>query len=191
MRIIGATTLVTATALAALLALANVLPANAASPAPRDPHFVPAAATDIHAPPDDQVVELADRSMRVFMASVREKSMQGLWNHISLRFREKFSVAQLDETFKAFYGLTITGDPLAGKSPIFPGAPMIDSNSNLIVDGYYPTTPWRVGFHLVYAMEGRTWKLIGINVSAKPPPAPDGSQSAAPDDPSAYRYQAL
>jgi hypothetical protein len=182
MRIIGVTTLATATALAALLVFTSVHPANAASTDPRDAHLVLAAATDIQAPSDDQVVELADRSMRVFMASVREKSMQGLWNHISPRFREKFSVSQLDETFKAFYGLAITGDPLAGKSPIFKGAPVIDSNSNLIVDGFYATTPWRVGFHLVYAMEGRTWKLIGINVSAKPPSAPDASQSAPDRD---------
>jgi hypothetical protein len=169
MRIIG----VPATVVMALLALGSLHAADAATHAPGAPPIVEAS-MDVQAPADDQVVELADNSMRIFMASVREKSMQGLWDHISYRFRQKFSVAQLDGVFKDFYGLQITGDPLAGKSPIFTAGPVINDDGNLIVDGYYATTPWRVSFHLVFAMEGRTWKLVGINVSAKPPAAPTG-----------------
>jgi hypothetical protein len=156
-----------------LLALVNVVAAAEPAQSLRTHSIVAASATDIQAPPDAQVVELADRSMRIFMTSVREKSMRGLWNHISPRFRDQFSIAQLDDIFKAFYSLKITGDPLADKSPIFTAGPSIDSNSNLVVDGFYPTMPWRVSFHLVFAMEGRAWKLVGINVNAKPPPGAD------------------
>ena len=166
MQIVNATT--KAMALAALLALANLPPANAGAPAPRDQMPILASAADIQAPSDDQVVELADRAMRVFITSVREKSMQALWNHVSRQLREQFSVAQLDEAFKSFYSVPITGEPLAGKSPIFTAGPTIDGNSNLVVDGYYATTPSRVSFHLVFAMEGRAWKVVGINVNAKP-----------------------
>jgi len=83
-----------------LLALTSM--AAAAEPTQSSRSIIVASATQIQAPPDDQVVELADRAMRIFMTSVREKSMRALWNHISLRFRDKFSVAQLDEIFKAF-----------------------------------------------------------------------------------------
>jgi hypothetical protein len=179
MRKIRATT---ATALAALLALTNVFPAVAAAPGPTKSLVLLSSSQDMQVPADEYVVELADRTMRVFMSSVREKSMQSLWDHISPRFREKFSVAQLDEVFKGFYGM-ITGDPLLGKSPIFAATPTIDANSNLVVDGFYTTAPSRLGFHLVYAMEGRTWKLVGINVTAKPVTAPAASSNT--------RYQAL
>jgi hypothetical protein len=188
MKLIGETT--KATALAALLALASLMPANAGAPAPRDQMPVLVSAENIQVPSDEQVVELADRAMRVFMTSVRTKSMQALWNHVSLQLRQKFSVAQLDKAFKAFYGLSITGEPLAGKSPIFTNGPTIDGNSYLVVDGYYTTSPSRVGFHLVFAMEGRTWKVIAINVSTTPIGAAN-SQSSAPNDRSASRYQAL
>jgi len=181
MRIIRATT--KATALAALLALANVFPALAATHVPTNSPVLLTSAADIQVPADEHVVELADRTMRVFMSSVRDKSMQALWDHISPRFREKFSVAQLDEVFKGFYGMTITGDPLLGKSPIFADTPIIDANSNLVVDGFYTTSPSRIGFHLVYAIEGRTWKLVGINVTAKPITAPAASSTT--------RYQTL
>ena len=156
-----------------LLALINMAAATEPAQTPLSPSIVVASATEIQAPPDEQVVELADRTMRIFMTSVREKSMRGLWNHIALRFRDQFSVAQLDDVFKAFYSLRITGDPLAENSPIFTAAPLIDGNSNLVVDGFYATIPWRVSFHLVFAMEGRAWKLVGINVNAKPPPGAD------------------
>jgi hypothetical protein len=155
-----------------MFVLANVQPVNATTPAAGDVPLVLASA-DIRTPSNDEAVDLTERSMRIFIASVREKTMQGLWTHSSARFRETFSVAQLDKVFKNFYDLTITGDPLAGKSPIFTGGPMINEDGNLVVDGYYATTPWRVGFHLTFIMEGRNWKLAGINVSAKPPPAPD------------------
>ncbi len=171
-----------ATALAALLAVATLVPANAGPPAPRDAGIVLASAAGIQPPSDDQVVELADRSMRIFMQSVREGSMRALWNHVSLRLREKFSVAQLDEAFKSFYSLTITGDPLAGKSPIFSTDPAIDANSDLVVEGYYTTSPSRVSFHLVYAMEGRAWKLVGINVNATPIAAPGANNRSTTAD---------
>jgi hypothetical protein len=161
-----------AAGVAATLLLALITMAAAAEPtrSPRSPAIVVASALEIQAPPDDQVVELADRAMRIFMTSVREKSMRGLWNHAASRFREQFSLAQLEDVFKAFYGLRITGDPLAETSPIFTAAPLLDRNSNLVVDGFYATMPWRVSFHLAFAMEGRAWKLVGINVNAKPPP---------------------
>ena len=169
------------TLLAALLALSSLLPANAAAPASREYAPILVSAENIQAPSEEQAVELADRAIRAFMTSVRAKSMQSLWNHVSLQLREKFSVAQLDEAFKAFYGLSITGDPLAGKSPIFTNGPTVDRNGNLVVDGYYTTSPSRLDFHLLFAMEGRTWKVISINVSAKPIGAPN-SQSSVPND---------
>jgi hypothetical protein len=168
MRIIGI-----AIAVTALLVAATQQRAFAARHVSVDPALL-MASNDVRLPSEGQVVELADTSMRIFMASVREKSMRGLWDHISLRFREKFSVAQLDEAFKDFYDLQITGDPLAGRSPIFTAGPAIDEHGNLTVDGYYATTPSRVSFHLTFVMEGRTWKLIEINVSAKPVATPAG-----------------
>src|SRR5262245_41768310 len=119
MRNIGAM----AIAAVGLFALANAHAVNATTRAPDDVPLVLASA-DVRAPSNDQAVELAERSMRIFMASVRGKSMQGLWTHSSARFRERFSVAQLDKVFKDFYDVTITGDPLAGKSTIFTAGPM-------------------------------------------------------------------
>jgi len=130
-------------------------------------------ARGIEAPSNDQVVTLVDQSMRLFMTSVREKSMQTFWNHVSLQAQQKNSVAQFDEAFKHFYtGVSLKGDPLAGKSPVFNIQPSIDANGWLVVDGYYPTTPARLEFRVRYVTEGIGWKVRSINVTIpSAPPA--------------------
>lgn len=124
-------------------------------------------------PTDAEVVALADKSFRLFMTSVREKSMHTFWKHISLQFQKKYSTSDLDTAFKDFYEVPITGDPLAGRSPIFMVPPNIDENDYLVVKGFYATRPSRLSFHLTFVKEGFSWKVIGINASVDPitPPA--------------------
>ena len=77
-------------------------------------------ARGIEAPSNDQVVALVDQSMRLFMTSVREKSMQTFWNHISLQAQQRHSVAQLDEAFKFFY-TGLHGRPSRGQESCIQG----------------------------------------------------------------------
>ena len=129
-------------------------------------------ARGIDAPSNDQIVALVDQSMRLFITSVREKSMQRFWNHVSLQAQQKYSVAQFDEAFKNFYtGATFKGDPLAGKSPVFNMQPSVDANGWLPVEGYYPTMPARLEFRLQYVTEGLGWKVRSINVKMMEPNA--------------------
>jgi len=162
-------------ALVALLTLSGVLP-SAAGDTPNSPSSLLQLRSQGPAIPSEaELVALADRSMRFFMLSVREKSMRTFWNHISLRFQEKFSPEQLDDVFKGFYAVPISGDPLAGKSPVFRAQPTVDANGYLAIEGLYATAPSRLHFQLVFVAEGLGWKVIGINVTLKdagaPPPA--------------------
>ncbi len=130
-------------------------------------------ARGIEAPSNDQVVALVDQSMRLFMTSVREKSMQTFWNHVSLQAQQRHSIAQLDEAFKGFYtGVSLKGDPIAGKSPVFNTQPLVDANGWLVVEGYYPTTPARLEFRLRYVAEGLAWKVSSINLKTMDPSTP-------------------
>jgi hypothetical protein len=138
----------------------------------------PSAYPGIAVPSEDAVVSLADRSMRIFIASVREKSMQSFWEHVSQRFQSTYSVNKLDEAYKGLFSLSITGDPLAGKSPIFTKAPAIDGNGNMVVDGFYTTTPSRISFHITYGLEGRAWKVLGLFVNIAPVGKPDVKSSS-------------
>jgi len=156
-----------ATAVAALLALAGLLPANAGGPISRERPIL-VSTVDVQAPSNDQVVDLADRTMRVFMQSVREKSMQALWNYVSQPLQAQYSVAQLDDAFRSFYSASIATDQLKERKPIVTAGPTLDGNGHLIVGGYYTTAPSRISFHLEFTLEGQVWKVVGINVGAKP-----------------------
>ena len=104
--------------------------------------------------------------------------MQSFWDHVSPRFQKAYSVDQLDEAYKGLFRLSITGDPLAGKSPIFTKAPSIDANGNLVVDGFYTTAPSRISFHITYGLEGRAWKVLGLHVNIVPIGNPDVKSSS-------------
>lgn len=162
------------TLLIALLSIGGVSASTItkASPDQTAPSFVRTPAHEFPNPTDTEVVALADHSIRVFMTSVRGKSMQTFWKHVSLQLQKKYSVAKLDAAFKEFYGLPISGNPLAGLSPIFKSRPVIDENRKLVVEGYYTTRPSQLNFRLVYLKEGLSWKVIGINVKVNPKRAP-------------------
>lgn len=124
-------------------------------------------------PTDAEAVALADKSVRIFMKSVSEKSMGAFRKHTSLQFQKKYSILDFDTIFKEFYEVPITGDPLAGMSPVFVARPIIDKNNYLVIKGFYPTQPGRLSFHLTYVKEGFSWKVIGFYASVDPitPPA--------------------
>jgi hypothetical protein len=140
------------TLLIALLSIGGVSASTItkASPDQTAPSFVRTPAHEFPNPTDTEVVALADHSIRAFMTSVRGKSMQTFWKHVSLQLQRKYSVAKLDAAFKEFYGLPISGNPLAGLSPIFKSRPVIDENRKLVVEGYYTTRPSQLNFRLVY-----------------------------------------
>jgi hypothetical protein len=149
---------------AAAIALTLIgLSAAVAGAGPADRLFVSIHAGETKLPSDSQVVALVDESMRIFMMSTRERSMQSFWDHVSLQLQKEFSVARLDEGFKSFFNIT-KGDPLAGKSPIFTTKPSINGHGMLVVDGFYLTTPSRMAFRLIYIAEGLTWKVAAIDV---------------------------
>lgn len=166
-----------------LIALAASL-AGTASVALADQQSRPEqAARPVVTPPnaaqlETLAVELADGTMRAFIDGVRQKDLRSLGPVVSLRFRKTYTPEQVNEAFKQFFSVTVTGDPLAGKSPIFLTAPLINTAGGLEVQGFYEVGTGILMFQLVYIREGIGWKLDGINVRSEPIKAP--APSAAP-----------
>ena len=89
--------------------------------------------------------------------------------------RRVCDLAGLDEAFKAFFAVPITGRPLEGLTPIFTAPAKFNSASTFFVEGFYPTQPQQVFFKLTYIRDGASWKWISINVNV-----PANKTSAAP-----------
>ncbi len=117
-------------------------------------------------------VELTDTAMRTFIEGVRQKDFRVLGSIASLNFRKTYSPEQVNEAFKAFFAVEITGDPLAGRSPVFLAAPAIGQDKRLDIQGMYELPDGLLLFQLAYVREGTGWKLDGLNVKSQPYNAP-------------------
>ncbi len=117
-------------------------------------------------------VELTDTAMRTFIEGIRQKDFRVLGSIASLNFRNSYTPEQVNEAFKAFFAVEITGDPLAGRSPVFLAAPAIGKDGRLAIQGMYELPDGLLLFQLAYVREGTGWKLDGLNVKSQPYNAP-------------------
>jgi hypothetical protein len=124
-------------------------------------------------------VELADGTMRAFLDGIRKKDLRTLGPIASLRFRRTYTPEQVNEAFKQFFMVSVTGDPLAGRSPVFLAAPKINNAGGLEVQGLYDVGTGALIFQHVYVREGSGWKLDGLNVRSEPYNAPNASAPGA------------
>lgn len=117
-------------------------------------------------------VELADTVMRTFIQGVRQKDFRVLGKVASLNFRKSYTPEQVNEAFKQFFTVEVTGDPLAGKSPVFMKAPAVGPDKRLGIEGMYELADGLLLFQLAFVREGTGWKLDGLNVKSRPYNAP-------------------
>jgi hypothetical protein len=85
----------------------------------------------------------------------------------------------LAEAFKPLIDQGADLSVVEGKIPEFTGRPSIDGSGRLVLEGFFPTEPTRVGFTLKYIREAPEWKIIGINVRLEAAPAATASSPAA------------
>ncbi len=88
---------------------------------------------------------------------------------LSQPFRIKYPPEKLAETFKVFRDKNVDIDIIAGMKPVYDPEPEVNGDGKLIVEGYFPTEPSRVGFELDFIPSDGEWKLIKINVKVANP----------------------
>lgn len=110
---------------------------------------------------------LIQESILVFADSVNQKSMSKLYDHMSLFWRERTNIGELDKAFTPFYQAEIDLTILKSFTPVFDKKPKMTEQGEIILEGHYETTPSVVYFKNIYIKENGKWKLSGINVNIK------------------------
>lgn len=110
-------------------------------------------------------------TMSLFMEGVREKSFGALYGHMSSIIHRRNTVQVLNDKLRPFMKMTVTGKPLAGRTPAFvfarePGS--FDKPDRLSIAGRYQLSGGDMLFQLTYVAERGGWKLLGLNVNFKP-----------------------
>ena len=86
-------------------------------------------------------------------------------------FRDRFTADVLKEAFKSFAGHHI--DAIAAMPIVASGKPEIGRRGELVLRGYFDTTPSRLSYQLDFAVSEGEWKPVAIDVKVKGPSASD------------------
>lgn len=132
-------------------------------------------------------IRITNETMGVFFASIAERTMARFHQHISQTWQRQITVAQLDQIFReVIANVTVTGNPIAGRSPVYTVPSAIDAQGRLTLTGHYDIPApnngpiSRATFVLGYILEQGQWKVISINFNFAPPA---GNQQPPPQPP--------
>ena len=118
-------------------------------------------------PLDDELGQLANRSMHDLALAIHAKDFTNFYNNIARLWQSQTNKEDLSASFKSFTEQGIDLTILDSVNPIFNEKTFIDNDGFLVLQGYYPTTPSTAYFKLKYAYEYPDWKLVSIDVRIK------------------------
>ncbi len=156
----------------------------------RDPGF--GDPTTQHPPPDAAAAKkLTLESLLAFNDAVQRKDFLHLFDEASLHWQDQLvtregpaaipgtmkraltpkerelGAARLQHAFQSFIDQQIDIAGIQGTEPVFDRPAWVNTDGILILNGYYPTKPYRVLFSLKFYHEVPAWRLFGLDVSVK------------------------
>lgn len=119
-------------------------------------------------PPKEELERMASASVGSFADAVRAKDFTRFHQTLATIFRDQTSPESLASVFRQFLEQNMDLGGVKDVTPIFNKPPATNDDGQLVLAGSFPTKPLTVTFDLKYAYEHPDWKLVGIEVHAKP-----------------------
>lgn len=129
------------------------------SPAPEDSDGVP---------PEEEVKKLVLDTLLLFNDAVQTESFKAFHAKLGPAWKKDTSPRQLMDIFRVFVDKEIDFAEIADADPTFDDSPSLDENGWLVAKGNYALQDRDILFELKYENDKGTWKLVSINVQAKP-----------------------
>ena len=121
-------------------------------------------ATKGEIPPEDQLIDLTNRSMALLARAVDRDDFSDFHASIAKLWQQQITKEALRDRLAVFIEKKISLTVIEGVSPVFSEKPFIDNDGLLVLKGRYPTRPYEVEFELDFYFEESQWKLFGFNV---------------------------
>lgn len=115
-------------------------------------------------PSEDQLGALTNRSMMLLAQAVSRDDFSDFYGSIATLWQQQITKDKLREQLVSFIEKKIALTIIEGVSPVFSEKPYFDKDGLLVVNGQYPTKPYRVEFRLDFINEESQWKLFGFHV---------------------------
>jgi hypothetical protein len=126
-----------------------------------------AAAGKKEIPAEDELVALTNRSMMLLAQAISRDDFSEFYSSIATVWQQQITKDKLREQLVNFIEKKIPLTIIERVSPVFSEKPFFDKDGVLIVNGQYPTKPYRVEFRLEFVNEESQWKLLGFNVTTR------------------------
>jgi opacity protein-like surface antigen len=132
--------------------------------------LAPVFAVDV--PDEDEIKSLSDKMLLDWNKAMRKDDFSAFYkNDCAKVWQQQTTAEELKKTFsKQFGGFDFSGT-IKEMEPNFEPEPAIAKVRGfdiLTVQGYYDTKPNRFSFKLQLVQEDEAWKLVAIDIKAKP-----------------------
>lgn len=117
-------------------------------------------------PGKKDVIRLVNSTMMILAQCINKNDFEALYNTIATVWKRQTTKDKLRDIFSSFIEKNIDLSALEGKKPVFEKEPRIEQGK-LIVKGYYTSEKMKTYFKLNYWMEGKNWRLMGIDVHTR------------------------
>ncbi len=121
-------------------------------------------------PGDDEMQDIVKKTLLDFNDSLQKEDFSGFYSTISKYWQKQTSPEKLKSSFQGFIDGDADLNPIRPMTAKFTKGPELTKSlgmKTLEVNGEYPTSPITTTFELKYIVEGKEWKLVGINVVTK------------------------
>jgi len=115
-------------------------------------------------PKDDEILKLAQTTMREFDLAVQEKSFVRFYETVAATWRKQLTISQLDRAFAPFINSEVRIGGLNEAEMRLDGPPTINAEGILLVNGHFNTAPYQIYFSMKFIHEQPWWKLFGLDV---------------------------
>lgn len=139
------------------------------SPAPNEPKLKSAAVENSDGiPSEKEIKKLVLDTLLLFNDAVQTKSFKAFHAKLGPAWKNDTNPRQLIDIFRVFVDKKIDFAEIANVDPFFDGFPLINEDGWLVVKGHYTLEGRDVLFELKYQNDESSWKLVAINVEARP-----------------------
>ncbi|HEY0462497.1 MAG TPA: hypothetical protein VGC97_25405 [Pyrinomonadaceae bacterium] len=146
-------------------------PSASASPSPSPTKsYTKADASKNALPSEDEMQDIVKKTLLDFNDSLQKEDFTDFYGKISKYWQKQTSPEKLKTSFQGFIDGNADLSPIKDMTAKFTRGPETTRSlgmKTLEADGEYPTSPITTKFELKYIVEGKEWKLVGINVVTK------------------------
>ena len=121
-------------------------------------------------PGEDEMQEIVKKTLLDFNDSLQSEDFTSFYGTIAKYWQKQTSPEKMKGSFQSFIDGNADLGPIRSMTAKFTRGPEITKSlgmKTLEVEGEYPTTPITSTFDLKYIVEGKEWKLVGINVRTR------------------------